>query len=73
MEPRQAEFTSQGQYSCQAIDAAAGTARKRDRKPQRWCEEGESLGLSKKGASYKPAPTPDLRCDRCKYMFHRLP
>jgi hypothetical protein len=29
-------------------------------------------GLSKKGANYKPAPTPGVRCDRCKYMFPRL-
>jgi hypothetical protein len=27
MEPRQTEFMSQGQYSCQRTDAAAGTAR----------------------------------------------
>jgi hypothetical protein len=29
-------------------------------------------GLSKKGASYRPAPTPDVQCDQCKYMFPRL-
>jgi len=29
-------------------------------------------GLSKKGSNYKPAATPDVRCDRCKYMFPRL-
>ena len=29
-------------------------------------------GLSKKGANYKPAPTPDVRCERCKYMFPPL-
>jgi hypothetical protein len=29
-------------------------------------------GLSKKGANYKPAPTPGVRCDRCKYMFPPL-
>jgi hypothetical protein len=29
-------------------------------------------GLSKKGASYRPAPMPDVRCDRCKYMFPPL-
>jgi hypothetical protein len=26
------------------------------------------LGLSKKAANYKPTPTPDVRCDKCKYM-----
>ncbi len=26
-------------------------------------------GLSKKKANYRPAPSPDVRCDRCKYMF----
>jgi hypothetical protein len=29
-------------------------------------------GLSKSQAQYSPAPTPDVRCDRCKYMFPRL-
>ena len=30
-------------------------------------------GLSKKAAnSQQPAPTPDVRCDHCKYMFPRL-
>ena len=29
-------------------------------------------GLSKKRAHYRPAPTPDRRCDRCKYMFPPL-
>ena len=29
-------------------------------------------GLSKKEANYGPAPTPEVRCDRCKYMFPRL-
>jgi len=29
--------------------------------------------LSKKSAHYRPAPTPDGRCDRCKYMFPPLP
>lgn len=24
-------------------------------------------GLQKKGANYKPAPTPDVRCDRCMF------
>ena len=28
-------------------------------------------GLSKKEANYRPAPTPEVRCDRCKYMFPR--
>jgi len=27
-------------------------------------------GLSKKGASYRPAPSTDVRCDRCKYISH---
>jgi hypothetical protein len=26
-------------------------------------------GLSKKEAIYGPALTPEVRCDRCKYMF----
>jgi hypothetical protein len=29
-------------------------------------------GLSKKEANYGPAPAPEVRCDRCKYMFPRL-
>jgi hypothetical protein len=29
-------------------------------------------GLSKKEANYRPAPTPEVRCDGCKYMFPRL-
>ena len=29
-------------------------------------------GLSKKGANYKTAPTPDVRCDSCTYMFPPL-
>jgi hypothetical protein len=29
-------------------------------------------GLSKRDADYGPAPTPDVRCDRCKYMFPAL-
>jgi hypothetical protein len=29
-------------------------------------------GLSKKRAHYRAAPTPDARCDRCKYMFPPL-
>jgi hypothetical protein len=29
-------------------------------------------GLSKKEANYGPAPTPDVRCDRCRYMFPRV-
>ena len=24
-------------------------------------------GLSKRDANYGPAPTPDVRCDKCKY------
>jgi hypothetical protein len=28
--------------------------------------------LSKKEANYGRAPTPDVRCDRCRYMFPRL-
>jgi hypothetical protein len=27
---------------------------------------------SKKGANYRPAPAPDIRCDKCKYMFPPL-
>jgi hypothetical protein len=29
-------------------------------------------GLSKHDAEYGPAPTPDVRCDWCKYMFPPL-
>ncbi len=29
-------------------------------------------GLSKRDANYEPAPTPEVRCDRCKYMFPPL-
>jgi hypothetical protein len=29
-------------------------------------------GLSKTRAHYRPAPTPEVRCDRCKYMFPPL-
>jgi hypothetical protein len=29
-------------------------------------------GLSKREANYGPASTPDVRCDRCKYMFPPL-
>jgi hypothetical protein len=29
-------------------------------------------GLSKRDAHYRPAPTPEVRCDHCKYMFPRL-
>ena len=28
--------------------------------------------LSKKDANYGPAPTPEVRCDHCKYMFPPL-
>ena len=29
-------------------------------------------GLSKQDADYRPAPTPEVRCDRCKFMFPPL-
>jgi hypothetical protein len=29
-------------------------------------------GLSKKDASYGPAPSEDVRCDHCKFMFPRI-
>jgi hypothetical protein len=29
-------------------------------------------GLSKREANYAPAPMPDVRCDRCTYMFPPL-
>ena len=29
-------------------------------------------GLSKRDADYGPASTPDVRCDKCKYMFPPL-
>jgi hypothetical protein len=32
----------------------------------------EIWALSKDEAEYGPASTPDVRCDRCRYMFPRL-
>ena len=29
-------------------------------------------GLSKRDADYRQAPTPEVRCDRCKFMFPPL-
>ena len=29
-------------------------------------------GLSKKAAEYGPAPTNEVRCDHCTYLFPRL-
>ena len=29
-------------------------------------------GLSKAGANYRPAARPEVRCERCRYMFPRL-
>jgi hypothetical protein len=29
-------------------------------------------GLSKAQANYRPAPTPEVRCQVCKFMFPRL-
>jgi hypothetical protein len=29
-------------------------------------------GHSKRAATYRAAPTPEVRCDRCRYMFPRL-
>ena len=29
-------------------------------------------GLSKRDAEYGSAPTPNVRCDKCKYMFPPL-
>ena len=29
-------------------------------------------GLSKPAADYGPAPRPEVRCDRCKFMFPPL-
>ena len=29
-------------------------------------------GLSKAEANYRPAPTPEMRCAECKFMFPRL-
>lgn len=29
-------------------------------------------GLSKSEANYRPAPTPSVRCDECRFMFPRL-
>jgi len=28
--------------------------------------------LSKRGANYRPAPQPEVRCDHCKFMFPPL-
>ncbi len=28
--------------------------------------------MSKSQAHYRPAPTPEVRCDHCKFMFPRL-
>ena len=28
--------------------------------------------LSKTAADYGPAPSPEVRCDRCRYMFPRV-
>ncbi len=30
-------------------------------------------GLAKRQANYRPAPRPEVRCDRCRYMFPTLP
>jgi hypothetical protein len=32
----------------------------------------EIWNLSKKAASYRPAPRPEVRCQVCKYMFPPL-
>jgi hypothetical protein len=40
-----------------------------------WLDQGMLVRIwsrSKKGANYRPAATPDIRCDRCKYMFPPL-
>jgi hypothetical protein len=29
-------------------------------------------GLSKTAANYRPAPTPEVRCDACTFMFPKL-
>jgi len=34
--------------------------------------EMEIWGKSKKQVNYRPAPTPEVRCDHCKFMFPRL-
>jgi hypothetical protein len=31
----------------------------------------KTWGLTKEQAGYKPAPKPEVRCDRCKFMFPR--
>jgi hypothetical protein len=33
---------------------------------------GRMWGFSKKAANYRPAPGPEVRCERCKYMFPPL-
>jgi hypothetical protein len=44
--------------------------------PNRIGREGGRMtkiwGLSKREAEYGTAPTPDVRCDKCKYMFPPL-
>jgi len=35
-------------------------------------DEVNIWGLSKRKANYQAAPRPDVRCDRCKYMFPPL-
>jgi hypothetical protein len=32
----------------------------------------EIWGKSKKQVNYRPAPTSEVRCDQCKFMFPRL-
>ena len=29
-------------------------------------------GSSKRDMSYRPAPTPEVRCERCRFMFPRV-
>ena len=33
---------------------------------------GEIWSLSKKEANYRPAPSEDVRCDACRFMFPPL-
>jgi hypothetical protein len=49
----------------------AGHATTRTRLPRR-SDDVRIWGLSKTQANYRPAPTREVRCARCKYMFPPL-
>ncbi len=39
---------------------------------QRWAAMPKVWELSKQQANYRPAPTPEVRCRACKFMFPPL-